>query len=44
MYVLRTVISHLPALNVISGWIDMIVCLYEEAKEAWVDGSEPAAC
>lgn len=29
-----TVISHLPALKVISGWIDMVVYVYVEATEA----------
>ena len=30
---LLTVISHLPALKVISGWIDMFVYVYVEAKK-----------
>jgi hypothetical protein len=27
-YLLLTVISHLPALKVINGWIDMVVYVY----------------
>lgn len=39
-----TVMSHLPALNVISGWIDMLVYVWMGAVEAGVDGGAACIC